>query len=317
VKSSDRPSRLLRRLVPWAVAAAAALTIGRVRPALAERFHELRVTSDTYALPPSDQIVAASLGYRAALADLIYGHVLVSYGLHFQEKRRFEFVGEYLDAINALDPRFRDPYRFADTLLVLAPVAPRLQEYQKARAILERGLRELPYDTELWLTAGQYMSYLAPPFLEDPAMKKEWRARGAQVLARACELASNNENVPYHCITAAKMLKNAGAREAAIESLQRMIAVSDDPEIEKLALAYLEKHLGEREREIAEGRKRAFEKAWKADQPFVSKDAMLLLGPRVDTAACAGVGKAGTEGCETSWVAWAEAIDRREGVAPR
>ena len=129
---------------------ASACVVGWVRPRLLDQFGQLKQTSDTFALPSPDQSVVLSLGYRSALADLLFAHVLVSYGLHFQEKRRYEFVGEYLDVINALDPKFRTPYRIADTLLTLQPVAPRQRDYDKAREVLERGLRALPHDTELW-----------------------------------------------------------------------------------------------------------------------------------------------------------------------
>jgi hypothetical protein len=305
-----RWSERLGALVPWALVLAAGAVIGLLRPGLAARYHTLRVTSDVYPLPPPEQVVVASLGYRAALADLIFAHVLVSYGIHFQERRRFEFVGEYLDTVNALDPTFRLPYRFADTLVVMSPEAPRLEDYQKAREILERGLENLPYDSEIWLTAGQYMAYLARPHLPEE-LREEWKLRGAEILARACELASDNENIPYQCITAAHLFDTAGEREAAIESLRRILAVNDDPEIERLAYGYLSRYLSEREREAGERRKQAFEAVWKRDLPLVSKDTMLIVGPRVDTARCAGPDRSGEPGCETSWVAWASGLDRR------
>jgi hypothetical protein len=97
------------------VAAMACVAIALVRPGLAARYHKLRVTSDVYPFGSPEQVVVQSLGYRAALADAIFAHVRVSYGLHFQEHRRFEFVGDYLDTVTTLDPTFRDPYRYADT----------------------------------------------------------------------------------------------------------------------------------------------------------------------------------------------------------
>jgi tetratricopeptide (TPR) repeat protein len=311
VRSNSRRRRLYETLVALLLVLSAGAAIGVLQPVLNARFHELRVTSDVYALPPPEQVVVASLGYRAALADVVYAHVLVAYGLHFQEKRRFEFVGEYLDTVNALDPTFRQPYRFADTLLVMSPVAPRLQDYEKAREILERGIKNLPFDSELWLTAGQYLAYLARPHLPDEKMQNAWKLRGAEILSRACELASNNENIPYQCVTAARLFDVAGEREAAIESLRRILTVNDDPEIERLAYGYLSKYLSERERETQERRKKAFNDAWKHDLPFVSKDMVLILGPRVDTARCAGAESSDEAGCETSWVAWARNLDRR------
>jgi tetratricopeptide (TPR) repeat protein len=299
-----QPNRLA-----WLVAFSCALGIAFVRPLVAARFHRLRVTGDVYPLAPPEQMVVASLGWRAALADAIFAHVLVSYGLHFQEKRRFEFVGDYLDTVNALDPLFRQPYRLADTLLVLAPEAPKLEHYEKAREILLRGLERFPYDSELWLTAGQYLAYLAPPNLENEETRQAWRLEGGKILARACELASNNGNVPYHCITAATLLNNGGEREAAIRSLQRLIDVSDDPEIQQMAAAYLDKKLGDRDAERRERRRLKFRDTIREDIPFASKNRMLALGPRTAWARCAGPAHEEELECVTTWRDWAKIAD--------
>jgi tetratricopeptide (TPR) repeat protein len=294
-------------IVPLAVLLVSAAAIGLLRPRLADRFGQLKVDSDVYALPAPEQAIVASLGYRAALADLIFAHVLVSYGLHFQEKRRFEFVGNYLDTVNALDPKFRDPYRYADTLLTLGPVAPRESDYYKARQILERGLRELPHDGELHSTAGQFMAYLAPARFADLEKKKEWRMAGARVLARACELVGSNEALPYHCITAADLFTRAGEREASIRFLERVLAVTDDEAVRDLALGYLQKQIGEREHERVQRRMESFRQRWGADLPFVDKDRLLVIGPAFDAATCAGASD--RPDCATSWRDWAERLE--------
>lgn len=305
MRSSEATRARGSNRLAWAIALAAALGISVVRPVVAARFHKLRVMADVYPLASPEQMVVASLGWRSALADAIFAHVLVSYGLHFQEKRRFEFVGDYLDTVNALDPAFREPYRFADTLLVLSPERPRLEHYEKAREILLRGLARLPYDTELWLTAGQYLAYLAPSNLPTQEMKNAWRLEGAKILSRACELASNNGNVPYLCIGAAGLLENAGEREAAIRSLERLLAVTDDPEIERIAAGYLEKRLGDRNREQQERQRALFRGVWKADLPFVPKNRMLVLGPNTDVSRCAGPSHSSELACATTWADWA------------
>src|SRR5690606_9161983 len=99
-------SRLrLENLLPLMLLALSAAGIHFTRTALADPFQRLKITSDVYPLPSPEQTVVLSLGYRAALADLLYAHVLVSYGLHFREKLLFESVGDYLDTINELDPK--------------------------------------------------------------------------------------------------------------------------------------------------------------------------------------------------------------------
>ncbi len=291
-------------LVAVACIAVAAIGIGVLRPRLATRFHELRVTTDMYALPSPERTRAASLGYRSALADLIYAKTLVAYGLHFQEKRRFEFVGDYLETVNALDPRFAVPYYFADTLLTLGPVRPRYEDYVRARRIFERGMKALPYDAHLWDTAGQFMAYLAVSSLKSDAEKEEWRLAGARALQHACEVAGDDSNIPYHCITAATLLSNAGKREAMIAFLQRLLAVSDDPQIRSIALGYIQKQVGEQQREEMERRFSHFHDAWGKDLGFATRNVLLSVGPPFDAAACAGPSQAFSEHCATTWVEW-------------
>lgn len=301
--SSRAPTTKLFALL---VIVASAFGVAKLRPGLAERFHKLKATSDVYALPAPEQVVVLSLGYRAALADLLWGNVLVSYGLHFQEKRRFEFIGNYLDTINALDPKFEDPYRFADTLLTLQPVPPLREDYYKAREILRRGMKELPHSAVLHSTAGQFLAYLVPTHLETQAEKQEWRLEGAQALSRACELSDASSNIPYHCIVAAGLLNRAGQREAVIQMLQRTLAVNDDENIRAMALGYLEREVSQRAHEEQQRRINTFNRAWKEDLGFLDKDTMLIVGPRSDTAACSGLAAAHQKECVDSWRTWAE-----------
>jgi hypothetical protein len=289
---------------------AAAVASAAIRPVAVGKFRQLRATSDVYTLPPPVETGVASLGYRSAFADWLFVQTLVEYGLHFDEKRRFEFVGQYLDTITELDPTFRDPYRFADTLLVFSPEPARVEDYVKAREVLLRGIANRPSDAELFIQVGQYLSYLAPPNLPKD-LAESFRRKGGEILARACELAGTSENLPYQCITAARVLENAGEREAAIEAMRRVLAVNDDPYIEHLALSYLGLKLSERDRDREEHRKSAFREVWKADLPFVSKDAMLVLGPKVDTAACAGLGRSDETECAPTWREWARHVDPR------
>jgi len=310
VRSSDAPSRTRFQVaVALAVLAASIAAIGTLRVRLVERFERLKVRSDVYALPSPDQLIVASLGYRSGLADILYANTLVAYGIHFQENRRFEYVGNYLDAITTLDPSIRVAFMYADTLLVMQPVPPRFEDYVKARQMLERGMRAFPQDAELWLNAGQFMAYLAAPNLGDKKLKEQWRLEGARILAKACEFVSSNENVPYHCITAATLLSKAGEREATIQFLERVLTVSDDDEIKRIALRYLERIYGEEQRERAEFRQKRFREAWGADLPFVGRNLLLLIGPAFDPARCAGSGLTSNQACATTWRAWAEQLE--------
>jgi hypothetical protein len=296
------------RLLAVALCALSVWTIASMRSLLTNQFRSASQKSDDYLLPPATQTVSASLGYRSALADLIYAHVLVSYGIHFQEKHNFEFVGAYLDTVNALDPKFRDPYRFADTLLTIQPNPVGIESYAKARQILERGLQALPYDTELWSSAGQFMAYIAAPRFTDEARAAEWRLDGARKLARACELVGNNENVPYHCINAATLLSEAGEQTALTKFLNRFLLVNDDPAVRSLAIAALRRSAPGAEQGLDE-RVARVQAAWRADLPFVTRSALFVIGPKTDPATCAGLSHSGSVACASSFRDWSERQD--------
>lgn len=294
------------RLGLVAVFVTTALGINQLRETLIARTGKLREKGDVYELPSPEQVVVASLGYRSALADLLFAHVLVWHGIHFSEKRRLEFAADYLDTVAALDPTFRETYYFGDTLITMQPVKPRHEDYVRARQLLEKGLAARPGDTELWLSTGQYLAYVAAPWLDDPAEQAEWRLAGARLLVRACELVDSNENIPYHCLTASSLLSKGGEREARIQFLERMLVVSDDDNIRAMVLAQLKALLGDRAEEVVKSRSNELRAAWKADLPFVPLTTELVLGPPSDPAACAGLGQRGPA-CVTSWAAWSAA----------
>ena len=293
---------MLGKVVCICLMALSAVGVQYFRAALLAPFAKLKTAHDVYTLPAPTHTAVLSLGYRAALADLIYAHVLVSYGLHFQEKRLFETVGQYLDTINELDPKFGTPYLFADTLLVLQPEVPPLEHYVKAREILLRGTRERPFDALLWMSAGQYLAYLAPPHLPNEQEKRAWQQEGARLLTRACELQSDDENIPYQCIVAAGMLNDSGMHLANIEFLERFLAVNDDPEMRARAENYLRKALKAQGQEMIELHSRRFRDAWKADLGFATQDLALVVGPGFDPAACVrAAGDREREACATTW----------------
>lgn len=297
------------RLLPLALLLVAGALVHELQPVLFEVHARVHRREDAYYLPGPDTTKLLSLGYRSALADLIFAHLLVSHGQHFQEKRRFEFVADYLDTITSLDPRFREPYRLADTLIVLQPTAPRIEDYRAARRIEERGLAAFPYDQELWLIAGQFLAYIAAPQMP-PSEYQEYRLEGAKKLARSCELIGSNQVIPHHCITAAALFSEAGKRDVVQGFLERVMAISDDAEIQTLAGGYLRRVASEAERDRADQRNKRFRVRWQSDFTFVSREMLALLGPKFDTARCAGVAAAETAACIASFRAWGERLDQ-------
>jgi hypothetical protein len=162
------------------------------------------------------------------------------------------------------------------------------------------------------LIAGQFAAYLAANYVHE-SERDEYRLSGAKKLARSCELIGSNENIPHHCITAATLFNQAGQVEAAQRFLERVLTVSDDPEIQQIAGGYLGSLVGDGQRARAEGRLRDFRALWSKDLTFVSRDTLLLLGPGFDPARCAGLQGRRARDCATSFRAWGEQQDADAG----
>jgi hypothetical protein len=296
-------------LLHWGLVLLGIAVIVVSRPSLLGR-HATSPTGDEVSLLLSpEHTVVFSLGHREALADYLFTTLLVKYGTSFEEKLRLEATYKYLDTITTLAPGYERPYLYADTLLTMRPSPPVLEDYLGARRIQERGLEHLPYLTELWSVAGQFAAYLAPPYLPEQ-YRAEFKAAGARDLARACELASNNANIPYHCLAAARLLNKSGQREAMVRMLSSTLAVNDDPDIRRRALAYLEQASSDRERERFLRRSDALSAVWAATLPHASRNMLSLLGPGPEVWRCAGVAAARSPGCYTNWRDWGEAADR-------
>jgi len=294
--------------VAFALIASAALTVNRLRPPLNAAFLGTKSQHDVYTLPSTGQLNAMSLGYRSALADLIFAHVLVSSGIHFQEKRSFEFVSQYIEAVNALDPKFELPYRMADGLITLQAKPVGVDAYRQARRILERGMAEFPYSQGMWTSAGMFLAYLGPTGNIEGDELADWKLAGGRALARSCELVGSQEPPPRQCIMAAGLLTKAGEAAAAQQFVERMLALNDDPEVRRFMGALLEQKVGAVERDRLRERREQFKHAWGADLPFISRGAALAIGPRWDSAACAGASQ-----CATSWRAWAASLEQQQG----
>jgi tetratricopeptide (TPR) repeat protein len=288
----------------WAFLFFSVLLVGYARPKAMAGLRTVRLTSDVFALPPASALSALSLGYRAALADLLYTSTIVSYGIHGEEHRRFEFVGQYLDSIVALDPHFCQTYRYADTFLIYqAAGSPGPDEVRHARRLLEQGVEMCPFDGFLWLSAGQFMAFIGTQFLADESEKEEFRAEGAKWLARAAELVPDNQNAQWQALAAAGIFTREGKREAAIAFLERVYNVTDSEELKASIQRKIAALSDEGRLERAKRRAEAFNEIWRRDMPFLSRAGLLVVGPPYDAAKCSGRDGGGGD-CVTSWADW-------------
>jgi tetratricopeptide (TPR) repeat protein len=216
-----------------ALCAVAALLVASVRARLFEVHKRVKNRDDVYFLPPPEQVVTMSLGWRYALADLLWSHVMVQQGLHTFERRRYQNLTLLYDAINALDPSWRTPYIYADALITFQGATTPYDEIVKIREILERGVSAIPFDAEIWLNLGQFVSFVAPPsYLEDrPEVAERWRREGVAALQRAAELSGSQSWIAWQALGGAVILEKAGDPKAALAFLERLFVITDDEEL--------------------------------------------------------------------------------------
>lgn len=284
---------------------------------LASKYAALGKESDTYAIPNADHLVVFSLGYRSALADLLFGRTMVDVGIHFVEKRVFEQLGAYMYAIIALDPKCRDLYHYADTMLNLSTVEMPVENLRIARDIQERGLKEYPDDAELWMSAGMFVAYVAPQRLGENEDKSEWKAAGATMIQHACDIWPRNEQVPSACFNSVGLFEKVGQNEAAIASTERLLALTDDPDTRAKAMTYLSRLMGQREARKREQLANKISDLQARDLPGISRAKYQLMVPRTNVLECAGVRTTWARpDCASSYAALANSAALTDSIAP-
>jgi hypothetical protein len=289
-----------QRLAPALILCAALLGVARTQPWLARTAHAIRERDEAYPFLPPPQLHAATLGWDAAVVDLMWSKLLVEYGTHWAEHRDFLDVPNYVDAILELEPSYEPAYEYVDTMLAYRPLLGTEADVRKARAYLERGTRERPQDATLWLKYGEFLAYLAPSFLHDEAERDAWRRDGASAVTHAVELGADADRA----ISAASLLTRAGQSEAAVSSLERAYAFSEHPAMAAVHEAIGRKLEGLHARqylEATDAARRAIDERGGRELPFLTRDQYLLLGPVVDTAACAGVAASHRPDCDRGW----------------
>ena len=282
--------------------AMAVFGVARTQPRLASIVHAAKEGDDIYALPPPSELHAATLGWDAAVVDLLWTKLLVEYGTHWSEHREFHDTSKYADAILELEPNFAPIYKYVDTMLAYRPMQGTEDDVRLARAYLERGTRERSDDPSVWMEYGQFLAFIAPSFLHDDVEREAWRREGATAIGHAVERGAAADRA----LAAATILTRAGATQAAIGSLERAYAFTEHP-----SMMDVHEAIGRRlaalqataQRDAADAELGAIHARWKAELPFLTRDQYLLLGPKIDVIRCAGLRAASEPQCARDWSA--------------
>ena len=176
------PARSASLGLALALAAAAASVL---RSHAHARHAETQTYEDVYYLPPPGWLPAVSIGYRAALADLIWCRSLVYFGEEVVHQGTVRHVFDYTEAMLALDPEFMAVYHWLPTAALYGDRDLTPTDVHRAVAIMERGLALRPSDGRLAWDIGATLAFELPPLLDDPAAKDAARRDAAPYLMLA------------------------------------------------------------------------------------------------------------------------------------
>ncbi|HEY4177023.1 MAG TPA: hypothetical protein VGM90_09340 [Kofleriaceae bacterium] len=224
-------------------------------------------------VPTPDAVPYLSLGYREMVADLLYVR-LVGY---FAVSPDPDSGGALAEAIVALDPQFQPAYEFGAIALTDARSTPVQARQLQAIALLERGIKAFPRSWKLPTLAGQL--YVGDLMTTDKAQREKWDERGAMLL----ESASRKPGAPADsAMIAATLQTRIGKQQRAIENLDEILLLTEDPKARTKILEQLAQLSHENSDELAaeiQDKQREFDRSWKQQRDSVPPSMYVLIGP--------------------------------------
>ena len=278
---------------PLLVAFLGIVAIARVQPGLAANVHKLHQRDDAFYLPPPANLKLMTLGHHAAATDLLWALIILENGQHWVERRPFKTVSRYVDEIIEMEPDFQNIYLYVDTIVLFTYGGANEDDARAVRRYLERGIKERPYDPDVWLHYGQSIAFFCTSFLKDEAEIDRWRTDGAHAIMHAVELGAAADR----SLAATTILEKAQDAEVT-DRVARVYALTDDPETRRQILGKLTRYKGDFAPTIAID---AIEREWRERWPFLSRGQALLVGPERPPDACAGAQSYASAECPRDW----------------
>lgn len=288
--------RPLAALAPLVIALLALIGLDALRSRLTARLYKVHDEHGVYALPPPDYVRVGTLGYRDAVASILWASTLYQYGDAVSHNQRFEFPTQYVETIVTLDPSFRPAYRFLSTLTTMQVVQPTRHQVNETRRLLELATHELPSDADVWGAYASFMMFEGAQYLE-PEERQRWRVVGAKAAQRAVELGYFMDTLS---ITGAIFLERAGERDLAVAQLERAYAVAPNDDTRDRIAAKLRKLRAADALARVQGAHNATYQVWQARFPWLTESMFVLVGPQTDVARCAGMVGV-VERCTPGW----------------
>jgi hypothetical protein len=221
---------------------------------------------DVLYVPPPGQLRPMAVGYREALADLIWVRALIYSGSKLGSNQ-LDAVGRYVDAITGLSPRFRRAYLWGGITAVYSGSATIDRAMvDQAITIYRAGVREFPESHELLYPFGMLLiTQVSSTPGYDEAERAALREEGTTLIRRAAAFGADPLVRQY----AATLVGEHGADALAIQFLESQLAQTDDEDHRRMLRAKLTRLVGRDAARRVEQIQRAFIEERDARAPYL------------------------------------------------
>jgi len=238
--------------------------------------------ADVLYVPPPGYLRAMSVGYREAMADLIWVRALIFTGERFGSTDT-NAVERYTEAINDLAPRFRRPYLWGAITQIYGGQANVSRDMvERSARVYERGLEQFPESHELLYPYGMLLSVQVgstPGYSE--AERAEHTRRGADLIRRAAAFGAD----PLVRLQAATLITDNASPQLAIQFLESQLAATEDEEHRRLLRRKLSELAGPERVVAVEAIRKQFFEELQRERPYVPDNVYAVI--RADTVSTA------------------------------
>lgn len=227
-------------------------------------------------VPPPAQLRWMSLGYREALADLLWVRALVFSGANLG-KVDIAATDRYVDAIAGLAPRFARVYTWGGITAVYAGSGQVTRDQvDRAIRIYRRGLQEFPERHDILYPFGMLLTHQVgstPGYSEQE--KAAYREEGIEMIRLAAAFGAD----PLVRRYAATLVSEHAGDRLAIQFLESQLAQTEDEKHRRLLRLKLSQLAGQETVEAIERTRTQFFEELKTEAPYVPDSIWAVIRP--------------------------------------
>lgn len=260
-----------------AVFIAAALCAGHTRLHSQGHFASTQRYEDVYYLPPPAWLSVFSLGYREALAGMVWMRTLIYFGEEMVHRGNTKYLFTYADAMLALDPYFVRAYRWIATTGSYRIGSSGVPDIRRSIDYLERAARLFPDDGEIAWDLASFYLYELKPHLTDEKERAIANEKGVEHLRVAV---LRGAGPAWLALNAASGLEEMGQREQQIAFLQEAYSQVSSDDVRKRIEQELSALQSASFAEAFTREQAQAEAARKRDYPYLEMDLFLQVGSK-------------------------------------